>query len=194
MMKTSRLITQVKVSLLTSNMWTSTQPQLCLSSKSCSVSLSVLLLVSFHSTNTFQVVLNLLPFTSKAPQASNPYMGLVNPEELMRIINLPGYCIFGAPENVWEQWDMTNQLQFLESGELIVVQWLKFNPTRINEHGDIIDNDRDIVIQRDETEDTPMEKYTVAVVQKVDRQMDAMLNMVTKHKGDPRDSPARPFV
>ena len=135
-----------------------------------------------------------MPFTSKAPQASNPYMGLVNPEELMRIINIPGYAIFGAPVSVWEHWDMTNQLQYLDSGELIVVQWLKFNPTRINDHGGIIDSDRDVVIQRDETDDTPLEEYTVAVVQKVDRHMDAMKSMVTKHKGDPRDEPATPII
>lgn len=153
------------------------------------------MLISCISSNSFQIVLNLLPFVATAPQAKNPYMGLVNPEEIMRIINIPGHALFGAPASVWEHWDMTNQLQFLDAGELVVVQWLNFNPSRINEHGGIIDNDRDIVIKRDETEDTPSEEYTVAIIQKVDRDMDAMHDMmVTKHKGDPREEPARPIL
>lgn len=191
--KKNKLSMKVKVNSPILSIWTLKQLLKCPSSKYL-YKLSLLLNDVLVSSNTFQVVLNLLPFTSKAPQASNPYIGLVNPEELLRIINIPGYVIFGAPVSVWEHWDMTNQLQFLDNGELIVVQWLKFNPSRINEHGGIIDNDRDIVILRDETEDTPSEEYTVAVVQKVDRHMDAFQNMVTKHQGDPREHPAKPIV
>ncbi len=58
---------------------------------------------------TFGIVVHCLPFVSTAAQPETPFCApSLHPTELMRVVNDPGFLIYGAPDEIWEQWDLTD--------------------------------------------------------------------------------------
>jgi hypothetical protein len=159
-----------------------------------------------YRNNNFQFVVCLQPFVATAPQSPDPMSGLTRLEELFRIIDPEnGYLILGMRETDWDKHDLTialhkdplfqcmsmQRLQYVQFTQflvntlfmIVVSSIIRFNPSRMNEYGAVIDDDEAVCVIMEETEDTPMEHYMVCLLQK---RSDASLSSgevkILKHK------------